>query len=40
MKIGFWKMEEIKIDEIMYVDDMATLANAEKSLQHELNVLH
>lgn len=38
MKIGSWKMEKIKIDVIMYADDMVIFTDTEKNLQLNINI--
>lgn len=37
-KVGKWRIEDIKITELMFADDMAMIADTKQNLQRNVNV--
>lgn len=40
LKLGYWKMKETQLTELMFADDMAILADSEENLQFNLDILN
>ena len=39
LKLGYWQMERIQLTELMFADDMAIVAETEKDLQYNIEIL-